>query len=532
MRTNFILISILFIVFSASSQNNIKQTIYLKFDQSLRISEINKISSLNNLKHKYTFALKKGLNLTDEKIKYFSNISKVGHSLKNIFKIEIILDNNKIEQLVKELNTINGILYCYKTTQKPIPPPHDISPLTSNFETNQTYIESDPGVNVRYAWNQGVNGTGINIKAIEYGVNLSHEDLDHQNISLAPNTTINSSATLAYTEHGTSVAGVVFSNYGTYGTSGLAHNANEYILYPEWTQENNYDRVLAVTNAIQDSNPGDIIIYEMQAYGQNSNFVLAEFEQVIWDLTKAATDAGIVIIAAAGNGRENLDDPFYTSYNNRGDSGAIIVGAGSSNTSHTPLLFSTFGNRVNVQGWGQNVYSTGKIGSTVVINNDINQTYSTNFNGTSSATAVVGGFAAVLQSYYLQLTENHLTSVQLRAIMVSTGIPQGAGDHIGPLPNMEAAMNLIDQTLNTTQFNESSIYIGPNPTSDYINIITHNRIHKRTKISLFNTLGQKILKKELIHQNSIINIQNIDRGIYILKLENGSNKITKKIIIN
>jgi len=533
MRNLLILIFILLLAHSANSQNSdIKQTIYIKFEQSLTNNDINKITQLNSLKQKYTFVLKKGLNLTDKKIKTLSNTSKEKHSLKNIFKIETVLDNSETKQLITQLNKIKGVLYCYKTAQNPIPPPHDISPITSSFETNQTYIESDPGVNVRYAWNQGVNGTGINIKAIEYGVNLNHEDLDHQNISLAPNTTVNSGATLAYTEHGTSVAGVVFSNYGTYGTSGLAHNANEYILYPEWTQENNYDRVLAVTNAIQDSSPGDIIIYEMQTSGQNGNYVLAEFEQVIWDLTKAATDAGIVIVAAAGNGNGNLDDAFYTSYNNRGDSGAIIVGAGSANTSHSPLSYSSHGNRVNVQGWGQNVYTTGKTASTVVINNDLNQTYTTGFGGTSSATAVVGGFTAVLQSYYFQLTGNYLTSIQLRDIMVSTGIPQGAGKHIGPLPNMEAAMNQIDLSLSTIKFNTSNLYIGPNPTSDYINIKTDLNTTKKTTLILYNILGQEILKKELNHSNTKIDIRTLNLGIYILKLESGLNKIAKKIIIN
>ena len=101
------------------------------------------------------------------------------------------------------------------------------------------------------------------------------------------------------------------------------------ILYPEWTEEYGYNRVLATSNAIDNSASGDIIIFEMQTYGPNGNFVLAEYEQAIWDLTKAATDAGIIVVAAAGNGGVNLDATSFNNYNARGDSGAIIVGAGS-----------------------------------------------------------------------------------------------------------------------------------------------------------------------------------------------------------
>src|SRR5690554_7387640 len=90
---------------------------------------------------------------------------------------------------------------------------------------------------------------------------------------------------------------------------------------------------LPICSAINQSVAGDVILYEMQTGGVNAtqtvpNYVPAEYVNSIWDATKAATTAGIHIVAAAGNGDQNLDYSSYTSYINRGDSGALIIEIG------------------------------------------------------------------------------------------------------------------------------------------------------------------------------------------------------------
>ena len=530
-----LLVLLLFTLIAYTQTEANKSDIYIKFETSLNFNtpqDIFKIESISKLQKEFPFQAEKGLVFTDEKLRALNATSKNNHSLKSIFKLRTLLSSKNTNSLIEALKKIDGVIYCYKSNSTPIPPPHDIGTVTPDFEANQGYIESNPGVNVRYAWNNGINGSNINIRVIEYGLNLNHEELDHQNISLPSGTTINSGATASYTEHGTSVAGIIYSDSGTYGTTGLAYNANEYILYPEWTEETGYDRVLAVTNAIQNSTAGDIIVYEMQTYGQNSNFVMAEYDPVIWDLTKTATDNGIVIVAAAGNGGENLDSAFYSDYNNRGDSGAIIVGAGTSNTMHSPLSYSTYGNRVDVHCWGENTFTTGNsCASTTVIDGDLNQTYVSCFSGTSSATAIVGGFTTVLQSYYFNLTGGYLTSIELRDIIKSTGIPQGSGNLIGPLPNMETAMNAINQSLNIEPFNNQSFYIGPNPVNDFISIIDNSSSNFKTEIALYNLIGQKVLQTELHNKDSKIDVHNLNSGLFLLKLANGDKEIIKKIII-
>jgi hypothetical protein len=520
---------------SVWSQTNKSFTrFYFKLSSELEFTSPKKVlthSELSNLNASYEFNINNAYTFTKAEIEKLSNLSKTNFTLKNTFRIEGFFTEIEKELFLNTLKKTDKLLYAYSANTLPIKPPHDISPTTTNFESNQGYIEINPGMNIRYAWNNGINGANINIRAVEYGINTNHEDLDHQNASLAPGTTINSAATTAYTEHGSAVAGIVFADKGTYGISGIAYNANDYILYPEWTEEYGYNRVTATSNAIANSTAGDIVIFEMQTGGQNGEFVLAEYEQAIWDLTKAASDAGIIILAAAGNGNENLDDSFYDSYNARGDSGAFIIGAGSSDLNHNKMSFSTYGSRVNIHGWGQNVYATANYASSIVFGGDFNQSYYPYFSGTSSATATLGGFTAVLQSYYLAQTGNYMSPAAMRTLIINTGISQGTGGNIGPLPNMEAAIISLNNTLglSSTKF-DNDFYMYPNPAKSILNIKT--KANSSKNIRIYSILGQKIKEINSNNSHSIINLSSFSKGIYLVKIKSDDKTVSKKLIIN
>ena len=93
-------------------------------------------------------------------------------------------------------------------------------------------------------------------------------------------------------------------------------------------------------------------------------------------------------IEAAGNGRVDLDDDRCQQRFDRNirDSGAIIVGAGHAETRER-LSFSSYGQRVDLQGWGHRVTTTGYGG--LFDPSDIRQRYTSSFNGTSSASPIV-----------------------------------------------------------------------------------------------------------------------------------------------
>ncbi len=127
------------------------------------------------------------------------------------------------------------------------------------------------------------------------------------------------------------------------------------------------------------------------------------------------------------------------------DSGAILVGAGTSDTLHDRLSLSNYGSRVNVQGWGEDVFTLGCLNACPGCCHSHGAWYTGVFSGTSSATPMVAGAAAVLQS----LRVNHdpplppLSPRDMRQLLVSTGIAQGSatsGQHIGPIPDVGRAL--------------------------------------------------------------------------------------------
>jgi len=115
----------------------------------------------------------------------------------------------------------------------------------------------------------------------------------------------------------------------------------------------------------------------------------------IFETIRLASALGIIVVEAGGNGTQNLDtvtnaaghqvlNPASADFR---DSGAIVVGAGSSAAPHTRLGFSSFGHRVNCYAWGENVETTDSDsgGATTL--------YQSAFNGTSSASPIITGAA-------------------------------------------------------------------------------------------------------------------------------------------
>lgn len=455
--------------------------------------------------------------------------------LKNILKVQIPNPTNeKLLELAKKLESFTEVDYCALESLKPVPPPTDIPPTTSNYEPNQTYLGPNPGVNMNYAWGMGLSGTGIRVRDVEYGFNPNHEDLNEVNVSLASGMTVNSSASADYTEHGTSVIGVVMAHKGTYGISGMAYGAQEMVLFPEW-QQTGYSRINAVTQAIANSQTGDVILYEMQAIGAQGNYGPAEYSQVIWDLTKAATDAGIIIVAAAGNGNqvnlgENLDAPEYNAYMSRGNSGAILVGAGTSAVNHNRISYSTYGTRVDVQGWGQNVFTCGSGAGGFSIGGDFNQSYRT-VGGTSSATPIVASCVIVLQSYYFGLTGTYMTPVVMRNLLKTTGIPQGTGvaGNIGPLPDMQAAIQQIISNLSVQDENFFAVSVYPNPAQNSF-FIRLPDVLTTFSAEIYDAVGRKVLYKQNLNGNSLIDFAALPSGMYFVKIMAGGKSTVKKLL--
>jgi subtilisin family serine protease len=153
---------------------------------------------------------------------------------------------------------------------------------------------------------------------------------------------------------------------------------------------------------------------------------------------------GIIVVEAAGNGAQNLDDPFYDQpdpsfldswknpFRGAADSGAILVGAGAPPSGQfgpdrSRLDFSNYGSRIDCQGWGRGVVSTG-YGDLYGGSDDAFRTvaYTAEFSGTSSASPIVTGVVACLQGI-ARAQGRALDPTKVRNLLRETGSPQTPG---------------------------------------------------------------------------------------------------------
>ncbi|MCB0046859.1 MAG: chitobiase/beta-hexosaminidase C-terminal domain-containing protein [Caldilineaceae bacterium] len=322
----------------------------------------------------------------------------------------------------------------------------------------QKYLDSAPvGIDARWAW-YGLNGSGddVQICDLEKNLNRNHSDLSTVKVlSPGPNPVNDDN-------HGTAVLGILGGVSNGFGVTGIAHDAS--LLFAATTSTQGFSLESAITRCATNLGPGDIIVIEAQTVGPNTKdpddrawssegLVPVEWYKPAYDAIVSATAAGRVVVEAGANGAEDLDSADYQTGNGGhhpfkagNDSGAILVGAGNSPYSgesvRSPSWFTNTGATLDVQGWGDGIVTTGygDLHPGDADPNDKNLWYRESFGGTSGATPIVAGAAAVLQSEYRAVNGTSADAAQLRTLLRSTGTAQTGTGNIGPLPNLKAAL--------------------------------------------------------------------------------------------
>jgi len=401
----------------------------------------------NRVRRLFSSQTEKSLDLNKEVLSAKSKTELA--DLNGYFKIDVT-STAEAQQLINQFNSMEIVEIAY-FQPKPEPAGFFEEATAPNFQPNQDYREAAPaGVDADYAnLLAGGDGSGIKIIDIEGAWRHSHIDLTAAAGSHIAGNMIND---LSWRNHGTAVLGEMIANDDGQGVVGICPGADvgTVSIGSLATSE-------ALLIAADNLQPGDAILIELHAPGPHFNFqtrpdqlgyVCMEYWQDNFDAIQYCWARGITVIEAAGNGAENFDnatyyqDLFDTTYRN---SHAIIAGAG-----HPPVdfenlqreSFSNYGERVNLQGYGSNVYSTG-YGD--LYGNIEDSFYTAGFSGTSSASPIITGTVACLQGRYKELYGTTLNSDLVRSILVATGTPQQGvvSQHIGPRPDLEAAFAIL-----------------------------------------------------------------------------------------
>ena len=344
-----------------------------------------------------------------------------------------VADKGEALQLQDRLCRRTIVETCYMGSTTPPPP------TTPSFVSLQHYRDDPPtGIGADAVTSvPGALGGATRVTDIEYGWTLTHEDLQAAGGPgmLVANGT--PASPFGY-DHGTAVLGELVGADNGIGVKGLVPQASMTVVN-SYNTERGYDLATSILLAVQHMSAGDVLLIEQQWTGIGG-FVPVEWAQAFYDAIVTATSLGIIVVEAAGNGGQNLDDPAYGAPfpGGRPDSGAIIVGAGSGSLAR--LSFSTFGSRVNLQGPGGGVATAGY--------GDLYQTnetdaYTSSFNGTSSASPVVAAAAASLSSAYETTFGEPPSPSYVRSRLIATGSAESSqsSGHIGPLPDLPEALS-------------------------------------------------------------------------------------------
>lgn len=397
------------------------------------------------------------------------------------FELPLVAD---VDRFLKSMTLVPGV-----EVVEPAPVPSPPPAVTPSFVANQGYIVAPTGgIGAQAAWQvPGGNAGNVTVFDVEYNWLQSHEDLTAAaGLALlldagdsnsppgfdgcpAPCDRLNR-------EHGTAVLGELIGDNDAKGVTGIAWGAG-LGLAPARTTNLGYNLGHAIALAAAAGSAGDVILIEQQTTVcglADGSYGPSEWAQSVFDAIQAATSAGIVVVEAAGNGSVDLDqtacgDTFDRSVR---DSGAIIVGAGqppASGNDREREGFSSYGGRVDVQSWGSRIWSTG-YGDGYVDGDDsadADRWYTDTFGGTSGASPMVTGAAAILQSISIDQSGSPLTPGQIRTLLVDTGSPQqgDTSEHIGPRPDLVAAVaTLIELPAADAGLDQQAECAGPDGT--------------------------------------------------------------------
>lgn len=337
---------------------------------------------------------------------------------------------------------------------------------TRDLTSYQGYLDPAPGgIDARFAWSlPGGRGGGVRIVDIEAGWNFSHEDLRRLQcgVIFGPNED---------NDHGTAVLGIFSADSNGQGVEGIASQALAFAASANYGDRvsdpvsglrmRKWNAARAIYNAAARLRSGDVILLEMHGPGPRSSgigssqqgFLPIEYWNCEFAAIRHAVNRGIHVVEAAGNGGEDLDLADYGGRfdRSRRDSGAILVGGGASALDTYPrsrMDWSNYGGRLDVQGWGEDIATTGGKSSPryhdLIAHDDASRCYTASFGGTSGASPIVVGVVASVTGALRAAGRPPLDPAATRDLLRDTGTPQADGpsfpatERIGPLPNLRA----------------------------------------------------------------------------------------------
>lgn len=300
-----------------------------------------------------------------------------------------------------------------------------------------TFKAWTPGVdiNAREAWGtvygSGKNyGSPIIIAIIDTGVNYNHEDLkdrvlrDNFGNIVGYDFVDNDNDPMDNNGHGTAIASIAAAaGNNNIGMAGVIWDAK--IMPIRILDNDGVGDVNKIKSAIRFAADNGANVINLSIVSNAYDASLTE------DLTYAY-NKGAVLVAAAGNDNSSLTNYPRSPISNDGDRN-IVIGVGAVNSADQKLDRSNYGKGVDISAPGTNILSA--------YYNKTNSKSEYNLvSGTSAATAVVSGAAALIKNYHRDWTNKSITDIILTTVTPFSEKIDGMG--AGRL-NLSKAINVV-----------------------------------------------------------------------------------------
>lgn len=385
------------------------------------------------------------------------NDPELAVSLTQYWLIDLTGSAEDAEQLAARLSSLDDVELAY--VELPV-----INAGGSDGEAGPAYGPShlDPapiGSNVRWMWEQHEQyGADVQVLDVESGWHFDHEALKPLGAQVVTGVNQHGVGTFRG-NHGTAALGIVAGTFvSPSGVHGISPRAKVLAASPFNGDLPAQPMASVLTEALLSLQRGDVVLIEVAALegGTTTKWQRPIERQIdVRGAIRLLTRSGIVVIEPAGNGDSDLDalevapgrsqltpgEPGYV------DSGAVMVGGGFVDPSRPdapkrwvsaddPGVGSNFGRRVDCFSWARKVRTSGcrPWGNC----KPLTSAYQ-NFNGTSSASAIIAGVAVLVQGIHHRARLSPLTSRRLRRTFrdAGTGTPSEAGSGIGAMPDLE-----------------------------------------------------------------------------------------------
>ncbi|SCY19172.1 S8 family serine peptidase [Flavobacterium caeni] len=90
----------------------------------------------------------------------------------------------------------------------------------------------------------------------------------------------------------------------------------------------------------------------------------------------------------------------------------------------------------------------------------------------------------------------------------------------------------VQPALGVKENNAIDFGVFPNPTTGVVNVKRNGHLSGETNLTLFDLQGRQILEKSNIAQSETLHLDHLQNGVYLLSIENGKHKTTKKVVLN